>query len=230
VQLVADQQLFGGVLQLLGVRDKCTFIPSQHFYRAMFPNYSIDLPGDREGYVETHVEAFPHEADNIRDFWELCRTVHREAHDMPVAMQLRDLDSAVAAAPTLFKYRKATLAQVLDERLTDERAKAVCGVPWQYLGVPPSKASFQTFAQLTTVHTDDLFAIEGGVEQLIDALALSIRNNGGEILTGRKIERILVEGGRAVGVRLAPDAAARRRPGPARTAQPSRRASRRPRW
>ena len=203
VHLLADQQLFGGVLGLLGVRDRCTFIPSDHFYRAMFPGYAIDLPADREGYVAAHVQAFPHEADGIRRFWELCRVVHREAHDMPPAMHLRDLDAAVAAAPNLFRYRKSTVSEVLEEHVTDPRARAVCAVPWQYLGVPPSQAAFQTFAQLTTVHTDDLFAIEGGVERLIDALAEAITGRGGEIVTGCRVTGILVEDGRALGVTLA---------------------------
>ncbi|MEX0658273.1 MAG: NAD(P)/FAD-dependent oxidoreductase [Egibacteraceae bacterium] len=203
VHLLADQQLFGGVLQLLGVRDSCTFIPSEHFYRAILPDYAIDLPADREGYVETHVEAFPHEAEGIRGFWEMCRTVHREAHDMPAALHLRDLDAAVAAAPNMFRYRQSTLADVLDEYIDDPRAKAVCAVPWQYLGVPPSMAAFQTFAQLTTVHTDDLFAIEGGVERLIHALADAITSRGGAIRTGCRVTAIPVSDGRARGVTLA---------------------------
>jgi phytoene dehydrogenase-like protein len=203
VHLLGDQKLFGGVLEMLGVRDRCTFIPSPHFYRAILPGFTLDLPADREGYVEAHAEAFPQEADGIRRFWELCRVVHREAHDMPPAMHLRDLDAAVAAAPHLFQYRKATVAEVLDEHLADPRAKAVCAMPWQYLGVPPSRASFQTFAQLTTVHTDDLFAIEGGVERLIHALADAITTRGGEILTGCRVAAIPVEDRRALGVTLA---------------------------
>jgi prolycopene isomerase len=203
VHLLADQQLFGGVLEHLGVRDRCTFIPSRHFYRAMLPGFTLDLPADREGFVETHAEAFPHEAEGIRRFWELCRVVHREAHDMPPALHLRDLDAAVAAAPNLFRYRKATVADVLEDHVADPRARSVCAVPWQYLGVPPSLAAFQTFAQLTTVHTDDLFAVEGGVERIIDALAEVIRTTGGEILTGTRVTSIPVEDGRARGVVLA---------------------------
>jgi len=203
VHLLADQQLFGGVLEHLGVRDRCTFIPSEHFYRAILPDYEIDLPADRAGFLEAHVQAFPHEADGIRGFWKMCQTVHREAHDMPPALHLRDLDAAVAAAPNLFRYRRATVADVLDEYLDDPRAKSVCAVPWQYLGVPPSQAAFQTFAQLTTVHTDDLFAVEGGVERIIDALADAITSRGGTILTGTLVEGIMVEDGRALGVTLA---------------------------
>ena len=34
----------------------------------------------------------------------------------------------------LFKYRRATLADVLDEHVKDPLAKAVCGASWPYLG------------------------------------------------------------------------------------------------
>ena len=69
VHLIADQPMFERFLGLLGVSEECEFLPSEHFYRAVLPGFSLDLPGDREGFVEAHVEAFPHQAEELRAFW-----------------------------------------------------------------------------------------------------------------------------------------------------------------
>jgi phytoene dehydrogenase-like protein len=45
--------------------------------------------------------------------------------------------------------------------------------------------------------------IQGGSGRLIDALVDLIRDTGGEVRCGQTVERVLIEGGRAVGVRLA---------------------------
>ena len=163
VHLVADQALFDGTLELLGVRDLCNFIPSEHFYRAVLPDFAIDDPATPEGFVEARGGVPARGAGDPRLLEAVPPGASRGARDARV-LSLAQLDDAVAKAPALFRYRKATLARVLDEYFDDDRVKAVCGVPW-YLGVPPSKASFQTFAQLTTVHTDSLFAVEGGVQK-----------------------------------------------------------------
>jgi phytoene dehydrogenase-like protein len=42
----------------------------------------------------------------------------------------------------------------------------------------------------------------GGTQSLPDALAAIVQEHGGEILTGKAVTRVLVDGGRAVGVRL----------------------------
>ena len=42
----------------------------------------------------------------------------------------------------------------------------------------------------------------GGGDRLVDALTGVITDNGGACLTGQDVERVLVEGGRAIGVRV----------------------------
>jgi len=46
-------------------------------------------------------------------------------------------------------------------------------------------------------------AVKGGMHNLPQALAASLRSKGGQIRTGARVSRIAVKGGRAVGVRLA---------------------------
>ena len=95
----------------------------------------------------------------------LAEQVHREVHQLPPHLSLRELEAAVERFPTLFKYRTHTLGEVLDECLADERLKALVAAWWPYFGLPPSKLSFFTITtpQTTLVH-EGPFHCEGGTQ------------------------------------------------------------------
>lgn len=202
VHLLADPPLWQGIFDFLDVGDSVRLLPSRHFYRAVLPGLTLDLPAERDAFIDAHVEAFPAEEDRLRRFWALCETVHREAHDLPPVMGLGGLDAIAEQAPNLLRYRNSTLGEVLEEQLEDPHARSVAAASWHYLGLPPSQASFLTFAQLTSVHTTTGVAIvEGGVQRIVDALVSSIERDGGDVRTGMLVTEIVVDDGRAVGVR-----------------------------
>ena len=203
VHVLADPDLFDGVLTHLGVRDRVKFLDVDRFYRLQVEDFSIDVPTGRERYIETLSERFPHEADGIRSFMELCAKVHVQAHDLPPRIGLDALDDAARKYPELFEWRKRTVDQALDQHLTDPVLRAAISTTWNYLGVPPSQASFLTFAQLTCVHLDGVFGFEGGIQVLVDTLVASIEENGGSVHLKSDVTKILVEDGRAIGVQLA---------------------------
>lgn len=203
VHWVGDEALFDGLLRHLGVRDRCTFLPIGTFYTAAFPDLQFDAPLGMESYIEAHARLFPQEAAGFRRFVQLCARMHAEAHQLPPRLSLRQLDEAVTRFPVLFKYMRATVGEVLDEYLTDPRLKALCTAPWAYLGLPPSRLSFQTFSQMIYSHIDGVFYCEGSFQRMADALVFALRARGGELVLGERVTRIILENGRAAGVELA---------------------------
>jgi prolycopene isomerase len=103
----------------------------------------------------------------------------------------------------LIKYLRSTVAEVLDEYLMDPRAKGVCGAIWPYMGSPPSRLSFVTYATTVSVYLDGGFYCEGSFQKLADAFAAGVHLHGGEIVTQQLVTGITVEDGRAAGVELA---------------------------
>lgn len=205
IHLVGDESLFDALLRHLGVRDRCDFIRPRDLFGVALPGIVAAMPlGTLDDFVAAHVQIFPRHARAIRRFFDLCARVHREAHDLTGRLGLRDLEAAVERAPTLFKYRLATLADVLDECCPDPRVKALCGISGYILGLPPSALPFQAFAQLLCSYlADGAFYTRGGVQQVIDALAGALTRDRGDLLLRARVGRILVEGGRAVGIVLA---------------------------
>ncbi|MCC3778537.1 NAD(P)/FAD-dependent oxidoreductase [Streptomyces sp. UNOB3_S3] len=78
--------------------------------------------------------------------------------------------------------------------------------PWAlHLGRGPDEvnSSFWTVMVLLAVTSAGMPTPEGGSERLAQALAALTERHGGRIETGRRVDRILVRDGRAVGVRTA---------------------------
>lgn len=202
VRWVGDAGVFDHILTHLGVRDRCNLLILESFYTAVFPDYRLDLPRGAEAYIEAHVREFPHEEKGFREFMEVCRIVHHEAHMLPPTLSLKMLDDTAARFPTLFKYIRSTLKEVMDEYLTDPRLKALCAAPWPYVGLAPYRLAFMTFAQFLFSHVDAVFYTEGSFQKLVDALAAAVELNGGEVVLRNHVSRILVEDGKAVGIAL----------------------------
>ena len=188
------------VLEGLGVRERCDFVRVDPGYRVEWPGLALEAPSELERFVETHVEQFPAEEKGIRGFVEDCLAIRSET--------LRAEESANPFArperfPLLLRYRRATLAQVLEDRVEDPAARAALSALWPYLGLPPSRVSFLYFASMLMSYVaDGTYYCRGTFQALADALVEAIVRRGGEVTLRSPVRRILVEDGRAAGVVL----------------------------
>ncbi|WP_270045773.1 phytoene desaturase family protein [Solirubrobacter ginsenosidimutans] len=202
--LVVDPPMFSRLLEHLGVRDEVTFLDPGDFFSVSLPGLQMHAPLGLEPFIESFEAALPEQAEQIRAFWEAAAQIHRDAHELPSRAGLGSLDDINERFPTLMRYRKSTIEQVMDELLPDPRARALCGAVSLYLGLPPSKLAFIAFSQMVFSHVVNGAAyIEGGLQQLINALVLAVERAGGEVLCSTAVERIVVEDGRVVGAELA---------------------------
>ncbi|HYB23767.1 MAG TPA: NAD(P)/FAD-dependent oxidoreductase [Solirubrobacteraceae bacterium] len=205
VHIFPDAQPGGlpaAMLEYLGVGNMIDFRPVDVLYRADFPQSSIRVPVGMEAIVDAHCRAFPAEAKAIERFFALCRQLHHEAHTLPPVLGLSRLDEVAGKYPVLFRYLRATIADVLDEYFHDPRVKQVLGVTWPYLGSPPSRASMVTFSALQSVFAGGLWFPLGGFQALVDALASAVSKAGGEIAVESCVTGIRVADGRVSGVTL----------------------------
>ena len=103
------------------------------------------------------------------------------------------------ASRPLFKYRTATLEDVLDDHFTDPKLKALCSALWPYMGSPPSRLSFFAYSQFLGVLIDGPFYCQGSFQSLVDAFITALTRDGGELVLKRRATKILVEDGQAAG-------------------------------
>jgi prolycopene isomerase len=211
VHMIPEAPYVRNLLEYLGAADGVTLEPVDHLYGATFPSFHVDIPhepGDRDGFIDAHAQAFPQEADRLRELFDVFERVFLEATSMPFRVLSADVDDMESRFPTLVRYRKATVQEVLDEYLTDDRLKAVVGAPWSYLGLPPSQLAFLLYAQMMNVLIAGSHYTVGGFQRVVDSVVGAFERSGGELRVGSKVVQILIEDGKARGVRLADDSEA----------------------
>jgi prolycopene isomerase len=190
-------------LAALGIREQVELLRAEDFFGVDIAGERWRLPVGLEALKSYLAEQFPHEADGVTRFVETCAQTTRESQAPPPRVGLSDLDAVKAALPMLFKYRRSTLADVLDEHIQDPLAKAVCGASWPYLGLPPGRTSFMAYsgAMMALLDPGPLY-VRGSFQSLADALARCIEEHGGEIATAASATAIGLVEGRVAGVEL----------------------------
>jgi prolycopene isomerase len=190
-------------LQALGIADKVELLPTEGFYSVVVEGERFHLPIGTEPLKDALAGYFPGSADGVRKFIDTAAAATMESQRPPPRVALNELEEAMKAFPTLFKYRTATLQSVLDEYIDDPRAQTVCGALWPYMGVPPERCSFMAYEGAYMAFCDPgPQYVRGSFQALADAVGEGIVESGGEILTDTRVTRILVEDGAAKGVEL----------------------------
>jgi phytoene dehydrogenase-like protein len=99
---------------------------------------------------------------------------------------------------------RRTLREWCDASFESEQMKVVFAAWACHVSMSPDDEGGanvgRDFAMIIQGEGNDV--VKGGMQGLSDALAAALREHGGEIRTGARARRILVENGRAIGVRL----------------------------
>jgi prolycopene isomerase len=160
-------------------------------------------PHGEQNVKEYIASLFPEEADGIRDFIDLCGKVTIESQSPPPRVNVKDLDAAVSAFPTLFKYRTHTFQDALEEFVSDPKARMLLGAHWPYMGVPPSQLGFlAATASWMALMEPGPVGVRGSFGSLANALANVVTRQNGTVLYNSAVAKIDIEGGRAAGVTL----------------------------
>jgi len=192
---------FDFYFQALGVREKIELIPAETFMAVDVEGERFHLPIGTQPLIDAVEEMFP--GSGAGKFIQTAADATRESQSPPPRVALKDLEEAMKALPTLFKYRTATLQSALDEHVSNDRAKAVLAGQWPYMGVPPSRCSFMAYTGAFMAFCDPgPQYVRGSFQHLSDTIASAITDNGGEVLVDTQVTRILVEDGKAAGVEL----------------------------
>ena len=182
-----------------------TRIP-EPFERLVFPGFEHAIHGGGpERFAQDLARVFPQEERAIRAY---LGDVRRAATAMaPLALRGIAPWPAAALARVLLAGRtrlaRRTTGEVLAARFRDERLRAVLGARWADHGLPPSRSAFLSHAVITAHYLDGGWYPLGSAARLAQGAQRVIEGAGGAVRVRAEAERILVERGRALGVRLA---------------------------
>lgn len=193
------------ISRALDIPAEATFLPITNYARAWYPDCEVHLHSGEDAFVAGLAERFPAERDHIRALTRLCRDLTEEimVADEVLEQARGQRLSPMTALAHLFRYRRSTLAGVLDEHFQDERLKSVYASLWPYLGLPPSRLSFLVWATMMAGYTyEGGYYCRGTFQNYANLLAAGLEKQGGELLLNSSVRQIGVESGRVTGVVL----------------------------
>ncbi len=171
-----------------------------------FPgDFRIDFPDNPRQFRANLVEAFPEEEEAIDAFLLKVREV---AGTMRSYLASRTLPRRLVGAVEWLIARDAQrfLEQKTGDELAaltaDPRLRTVLAAQWGYCGAPPSRSSFAVQALITRHFTHGGYYPEGGSPEIARQLLATVAEAGGWTRILADVEEILIERGRAVGVKL----------------------------
>jgi phytoene dehydrogenase-like protein len=202
------------------------FVSDAHAYAYQLAHLSpapLELDLARHGFALLHpdpnwVHSFP-DGRSIafwRDVDETCRSIAecsrkdadtwRRLYDEHLTQRdglIAALNAEPAVAP-ISAERRQTLRSWCDERFESEALRATFGAWACHVSLSPDDEGSAGLAHdfAMVIQSDGNDVVQGGMQRLADALASALAEHGGEIRTSARVERILVDNGRALGVRL----------------------------
>jgi len=192
------------ILDNMGVLKKLRLVQLPEIYRLKAPGLDIAVPQqDPEAFIALLSKHFPGEEKGIRTFVsemvglsdEVERLHEKKGQFIKILFPVQ--------YRKMWNIRNKTFADFLNDHVKNSELQSALSSLWGYYGLPPSKLSAFYYANATGGYLrHGSFYIRERSQNLSDALADAIEEQGGKILYNTAADKILVKGGAVTGVAL----------------------------
>lgn len=163
----------------------------------------FDFPKGRQRLARRLQKRFPAEKEGIEKY---LQTVERIDHELNHAFRIRGLGDVIRMpynARTIGRWALRTGQDLIAHHVSDPLLKAILATQSGDHGLPPSKVSAPVHAAVVNHYFEGGYYPLGGGYAIPKAFILALQRAGGEIRVRTRVARIMLEQGRAIGVRLA---------------------------
>jgi phytoene dehydrogenase-like protein len=192
------------ILSDIGVLDRLKLAPLPEVYRLKTPQLDIAVPQkDPQAYIQLLSRHFPDEAPGIRSFVEEMIAVADEVNKFSRKRGKFIKLLFPFQYPRMWHVRNLTLADLVNEHVAEPQLQNVLTALWGYYGLPPSRLSGFYYANATGDYLKNgSYYIRKRSQDLSNAIADVIEENGGNILYDSPVHRILVKDGAVGGIEI----------------------------
>lgn len=178
----------------------------EHYDRFCLPGHGLDvaIPSGLQEYLHLLTSLFPHEKKAIRRY---CKDVRRAYSWMSLGYAREMVPPRAAPALRLAGRLLEGCAlertqHYMKRRFHDPALRALLTTQWGDYGVEPARSAFVAHAMIVSHYMNGAWFPHGGSGQIARMIEEHIRDTGGQIRVAQDVESIIVEAGRAVGVRV----------------------------
>ncbi len=162
------------------------------------------IPADPRQWQEELTARFLQEAAGIRGWFADVARMNRWLGIRLYANSAPPLLAALirAATGSIGHLARRTTADIIAGHVRDPRLRTLLGARWGDYGVPPERGAFGYHALILGSYHGGAFFPVGGGSSIAAAVTRIVQGAGGEVRVNARVETVLVERDRAVGVRV----------------------------
>lgn len=147
----------------------------------------------RDAFIDTMSGYFPRERSGLSRYYDIIE-------EIAGASSLHSFRQAETGEMVNMHYQTVSIDSVLDELFEDEMLKRVLVGNLPLYAAEKGKTPFSQHAFIMDFYNRSSYRIVGGSDRIAQSMVDTIRRNGGEVFTGRRVTHILTDESRATGV------------------------------
>jgi all-trans-retinol 13,14-reductase len=193
------------LLTELGLGSRLTWHRVRHRYH--LDDLVIDVPATVERFAQKLEGMFPGDARGLANFFRTISIIYKDLGDhgsgvpgMPQSAAKRE--QWVARHPVSAQWMQSSFAAMLDAFIADERPRHFLTTLAEYLTDDAASLTVGEMAPLFGYYIDGGFYPQGGSQELANALAEAVKENGGRLRLSARVDRINTDNVRATGITL----------------------------
>lgn len=170
----------------------------------VYPGFTFKLRSGKEHFITDLTEQFPQEKKAIRKY---VQDIYR-ASNAYLMQSIRRSSSLIlnilgfTGNLLLPAQLNLTTKAYLDGRFKSEELKAILVSQWGDYGLPPSLSPFPLHATFVRHFIDGGYYPVGGGDEIAASVQSIVEERGGRFLLNREVTQVLLDKGRAVGVKV----------------------------
>ena len=181
------------------------FIEIPEAYRLILtdPGEDIDvtMPFGIENFLDAIEKEVPGSRNSVKNFFDLGKDILHATAYIGKSRGNPDQKVLMQEHSNFLKTTAYTVKEVQDALNMPEKARKILNAYWVYLGVPTNRVNFTIFATMVYLYVRrKAYVPKNRSHEYTTALDAKIREFGGDIEYNTKVEKILVENGKIIGV------------------------------
>lgn len=172
------------------------------FDHFMIGTERFDVPKGIDKYIDRLSARFPSEREGIARYFDTVSRLNRELLSCEEYLAFPRILGLPFKSPTLMRWGLRTQSALLNSCVRDPWLRAILAAQSGDHGLAPSRVSLPLHASMIVHYYNGGYYPRGGAKRLPSAYIKALRRHGGKIRLRARVKRILVEGGRAVGVEM----------------------------
>ncbi|HET6854320.1 MAG TPA: NAD(P)/FAD-dependent oxidoreductase [Pyrinomonadaceae bacterium] len=173
------------------------------FDKFVYPDFTFEVPDDKDDYQRVLIDRFPEESDAIRRYFKdvtginrwVIRRIISQCFPESVGRLLR-----YTLAPDSLKF--CTTGDYLDRNFHNQKLKSILASQWAAYGLPPNQSAFAIHASIVAHYFGGAFYPVGGSGRLSATIIPIINAAGGQCLVNHRVREVIVRHGTAIGVKV----------------------------